>query len=666
MRVPLVLSLALLAGSLAGLAWLQPAAAAGPGVPLGVGLGLGLAGLLRGRARPAAAPAPRAAPLPDSPAPAPPRAAAHRLQDEVEVIHADELLAAEAEARAETLAAELSEARQALEETGERLLALEGLRQRAVQDYELQLLHARRELDRARDALGAEMARRVRTEDDLRQTADSDPLTGLISPRIFTDRANMAVAQAQRQGGRLGVMAFDIDGFAEINDSLGRAVGDDLLRSLATLLVQSLRQVDTVARLAGSEFSLLLPGLKEPEDALRVAEKLRLALCNPLGLGGKDLLVTASLGIALYPEDGPDTDALLASAQAAARQVRAAGGDGCLLHAPQSAARAAERARLGSELRRALVKGELLLHYQPIQDCASGRPCAVEAFLRWQRPAGLIDAGEFVALADSAGLTLPLGQWALQAAARAVQGWRGQGLELGVTVNVSARQVEHPALPRLVARALEGSGLPAGALTLEVAEPDLQRLDRPVLVERLQALRDTGVRLSLGNFGLGDGSLRRLQRLPLNALKIDRTVVAGLGSDRERERLARGAVALAGTLGLSVGADGVDTGAARQMLLEWGCHQIQGRVVATPLPQDECRDLLAALLAGAPIPAAGAEAAPGQAEPEAPAAPAPVPAAPRPPAQVAPSTWPWPLLAAPPAPLLLAPAPEPSVSPAGD
>ncbi len=464
MRVPVVLSLALLAGSIAGLVWLQPAAAAWPGVPLGVGLGLGLAGLLRRRARPVAAPAPapRAAPPPDSPAAAPPRAAAQRLQDEVEVIHADELLAAEAEVRAETLAAELSEARQGLQETGERLLALEGLRQRAVQDYELQLQHARRELDRARDALGAEMARRVRTEDELRQTADSDPLTGLISPRIFMDRANMAVAQAQRQGGRLGVMAFDVDGFAEINDSLGRAVGDDLLRSLATLLVQSLRQVDTVARLAGNEFSLLLPGLKEPEDALRVAEKLRLALCNPLGLGGKDLLVTASLGIALYPEDGPDTDALLASAQAAARQVRAAGGDGCLLHAPQSAARAAERARLGSELRRALVKGELLLHYQPIQDCASGRPCAVEAFLRWRRPAGLIDAGEFVALADSTGLTLPLGQWALQAAARAVQGWRGLGLELGVTVNVSARQIEHPALPRLVARALEGSGLPAG------------------------------------------------------------------------------------------------------------------------------------------------------------------------------------------------------------
>ena len=680
MRVPVVLSLALMGGSAAGLAWLQPVATAWPLAAAGAGLGLGLAGLLLGRACFAvpSPPSPRPA---DTPAPvaAPARAAAQRVQDEVEVIHADELLAAEAESRAEQLAGELSEARQALHEAGERLLALEGLRQRAVQDYEQQLLLGRRDLDRARDALGAEMARRVRTEDELRQTADNDPLTGLVSPRIFMDRANMAVAQAQRQGGRLGVMAFDIDGFAEISDSLGRAVGDDLLRSVAALLVQTLRQVDTVARLSGHEFSLLLPGLKEPEDALRVAEKLRLALCNPLGLGGKDLLVTASLGLALFPEDGPDTDALLASAQAAARQVRAAGGDGCRLHAPQSAARAAERARLESELRRALVKGELLLHYQPVQDCASGQICQVEAFLRWRRPAGLIDAGEFLALADSTGLTLPLGQWALQAATRAVQRWRSQGLELGVTVNVSARQIEHPALARLVARALDASGLPPAALTLEVAEADLQRLDRPALAERLQALRETGVHLSLGNFGLGDGSLRRLQRLPLDQLKIDRTVVAGLGSDREHERLARGAVALASTLGLRVAADGVDSELARQLLLEWGCEQIQGRLVALPLPEDECRQLVAAALRSGPV---EAPAEPPLPEPEAvtpgtppadgpPEAAAPAPAEAAPAAlsavpSLAPSRWPWPLLPAPAAQRLLGPAPGPPANPAGD
>lgn len=655
MRVPVVLSLALLAGSAGGLVWLG--LSSWPALLLGGGLGLGLAGLLLARAprreaaQVSAPTAPVAAPTP-VPMPAAPRAGAARVSGEFEIIHADELAAAEAEARAEQLAAALAEARLELQDAGERLVALEGLRQRAIEDYELQLQHARRELGQARDALGAEMARRVRTEDELRQTADSDPLTGLVSPRVFVDRVNMAVAQAQRQGGRLGVLALDVDGFADINESLGRKVGDDLLRSVAALLVQSLRQVDTVARLAGDEFSLLLPGLKEPEDALRVAEKLRLALCSPLSLGGHDLLVTASLGIALYPDDGPDTDALLASAQVAARQVRAAGGDGCRLHAPQSAARAAERARLESELRRALVKGELLLHYQPALDTASGRPCAVEAFLRWRRPAGLIDAGEFLGLADSTGLTLPLGQWALEAATRAVQRWRASGLELGVTVNVSARQIEHPALPRLVARALRESGLPATALTLEVPEADLLRLDRPALAERLAELRAGGVRIGLGNFGLGESSVKRLQRLPLDALKIDRTVVAGLGSDRERERLAQGAVVLARALGLRVSAEGVDSEAARARLVGWGCHEVQGRMVSTPLPEQECRAFLAAAL----LPATRAAETPAGGR--APAVEPGIPSAPNGrPVTLAPCTWPWPLLTAPPAPLLLEAAP---------
>lgn len=659
MRVRVVVLLGLLAGSAAGLAWLR--VPTWPAVLLGAALGLGLAGLLLARtgreqaprlpARPAAAGPPTLGPTPTS-VPAPPRPSAQHIQEEFEVIHADELAAAAAEARSEQLAAELAETRQALQDAGERLVALEGLRQRAIGDFERQLQHARLELDRARDALGAEIARRVRTEDELRETADSDPLTGLVSARIFVDRANMAVAQAQRQGGRLGVLALEVDGFAEISESLGRTVGDDLLRSVAALLVQSLRQVDTVAHLAGHEFSLLLPGLKEPEDALRVAEKLRLALCSPLGLGGKDLLVTASVGIALYPEDGPDTDALLASAQAAARQVRAAGGDGCRLHAPQSAARAAERARLESELRRALVKGELLLHYQPTVDGLTGRPCAVEAFLRWQRPAGLIDAGEFLALADSTGLTLPLGQWALAAATRTVQGWRATGLELGVTVNLTARQLEHPALPRLVTRALQESGLPAAALTLEVAEGDLQRLDRPGLGERLAELRTCGAHVALGSFGLGESSLKRLQRLPFDALKIDRAVVAGLGTDRELERLAQSAVALGRTLGLRVAADGVDSEVARAQLVGWGCQEIQGRLVAVPLTEQECRAFLVEALRLGPAP--GPAAASGETPPATEAGPTGVP---RPggssDGSVAPGHWPWLQLTAPPSPLLL-------------
>jgi len=543
----------------------------------------------------ASLPAPSAAPpselpelaLPSEPVP-------ERRTDELETVSAAEVEEADAAREQAELADELVRLQAALADAETRLVLSEAASRREAADYAARLHVLTRQLGQARDALGSEMAQRARTENELEKVVDSDPLTGLVSARLFLDRANVAVTQAQRQRQRLAVVALDVDGFADLNDALGRRVGDDLLRSVAALLVQTLRQVDTVARLAGDQFSMLLPGIHEPEDAVRVAEKLRLTLCSPLSLGGQDLIVTASIGIALFPDDGPDTDALLACAQAAAREARATGGDRYRLHAAESAALLADRQRREAELRRALVQGELRLHYQPIVDILDGAVLAVEAFLRWQRPEGLIDACEFLPLADSTGLSLPLGQWALEHACKRVAAWRAAGqVELGLSVNLSHRQIEHPALARLVARALADSGLPARALSLEVAEADLQRRPETV-VARLRELRELGVEVVLANFGRGDSSLKQLQATPLDAIKIDRVVVAGIGQDDERRALAAATVSLGHALGLVVVAEGVDSEEQRSRLRDWGCDQLQGRLVAAALAEDECLAFLEA------------------------------------------------------------------------
>jgi diguanylate cyclase (GGDEF)-like protein len=450
----------------------------------------------------------------------------------------------------------------------------------------------RAEVSRLGAELGREHAARTRSEEEIRALADQDPLTGLASARRFGDRLAVAVIHAQRYRQKLAVVQLGLDRFSKVNERFGRSHGDDLLKSVALALESTLRQGDTIARLSGDVFTLLLPGIKRDEDVTVVADKLRLALRSPFSIGGHDLLVTASLGIALFPDDGPDTESLLQSAAVSLKRAKGKGGDAWDVHAPRSRALAAERQSKETALRRALVQGELELYWQPVVECETGAIVGVESLLRWRRDQGLESAADFVSLADVSGLAVPLGQWTLRAACAQGRKWHQAGHHgLVVSVNVSARQLSHAALVKLVRRVLDETGLPADCLELEVSEVELVRSPE-LAIERLTELRRLGVRIALDDFGTGESRLAHLYRYPMDTLKIDGSVVADAFANRDHEAVITAAVALARSRRLKVVAEGVETEEQRVHLVRWQCDRMQGILCGPPTTAAETEGLL--------------------------------------------------------------------------
>ena len=387
-------------------------------------------------------------------------------------------------------------------------------------------------------------------------------------------------------------MQLGLDRFAEVNDRLGRSHGDDLLRSVALALESTLRQGDTIARLGGDVFTILLPGIKRDEDVTVIADKLRLALRSPFSIGGHDLLVTASIGIALFPDDGPDTDALLVGATVSMRRAKERGGDGWDVHAPRSRALAAERQARETALRRALVQGELELYWQPVVECETGAIVAMESLLRWRNPQGIVSAAEFVSLADVSGLAVPLGQWTLRGACQQGRKWHDAGHDsLVVSVNISVKQLAHAALVKLVRRVLDETRLPASCLEIEVSEADLVR-GPELAIERLEELRRIGLRIALDDFGTGESRIAHLYRYPLDTLKIDGSVVRDAVTNRDHEAVITAAVALARSRRLAVVAEGVESEAQRVMLVRWQCDRMQGNLSGPPSTAAEAEGLL--------------------------------------------------------------------------
>jgi diguanylate cyclase (GGDEF)-like protein len=450
----------------------------------------------------------------------------------------------------------------------------------------------RAEVRRLEEDLGRERAARARSEEEVRALADQDPLTGLASARRFADRLAVAVIHAQRYRQKLAVVQLGLDRFSKVNERFGRSHGDDLLRSVALALESTLRQGDTIARISGDVFTLLLPAIKRDEDVTVVADKLRLALRSPFSIGGHDLLVTASLGIALFPDDGPDTESLLQSAAVSLQRAKQKGGDAWDVHAPRSRALAAERQSKETALRRALVQGELELYWQPVVDCESGAIVGVESLLRWHRDQALESAADFVSLADVSGLAVPLGQWTLRAACAQGRKWHQAGhVGLVVSVNVSARQLSHAALVKLVRRVLDETALPAECLELEVSELELVRSPE-LAIERLTELRRLGVRIALDDFGTGESRLAHLSRSPIDTLTIDGSVVADAASNRDHEAVITAAVALARSRRLKVVAEGVESEEQRVHLVRWQCDRMQGNLCGPPASAVETEGLL--------------------------------------------------------------------------
>jgi diguanylate cyclase (GGDEF)-like protein/PAS domain S-box-containing protein len=436
------------------------------------------------------------------------------------------------------------------------------------------------ELKEANARLEAEIADRRQAETRAQHLADHDALTGLPNRRLLEDRLTQALAASQRNRKQTAVMFVDLDRFKNINDSLGHAAGDLVLKECAERLVKQLRVVDTICRMGGDEFVVVLPEIKRASDAANVAAKILETVAQPFRVEERELHITPSVGISVFPDDGRDAESLIRNADAAMYHAKETGRANYQFFTEQMNQAASRRLALEADLRQAVLKGEMRVWYQPVVEAASGKVASHEALLRWQHPTrGVIEPGEFVSLAEDTGLIQRLGEWLLGEACRWCT-FIGAERGLPVSVNLSARQFHDPKLPEMVARALKDSGLPPALLEFEVAEPIvMQNTDLALAV--LRKLRELGVAVAIDGFGAAYSSLVGLRQLPVQKLKIDRTLVAEV--HKEGRAIVAGIAGLAHALELKVTAVGVETEAQREALKACGCDYLQGYLTGRPV-----------------------------------------------------------------------------------
>lgn len=442
-----------------------------------------------------------------------------------------------------------------------------------------------------------------------------DELTGLLRRQPFVDRVDLAVMHAQERGHSGAIMFLDLDRFKKVNDSLGHGIGNQLLQYVARRLRRCVREGDIVARNGGDEFTVLLPMLRDPSDALVVADKILAAFVEPFSLGKKTLFVTSSIGIAVFPRDGNDADTLLKNADAAMYRAKEKGRNNAQSYTSDLNARADERLDLENELHLALERDELVLHYQPKVDAFDGRIRGVEALVRWQHPRlGLLGPNDFIPLCEESGLIVPVGRWVLEQACLQAMAWQEAGHPpITMAVNVSARQVQQERVEDMVAAVLRRTGLDPRYLELELTESLVHSGERAA--ETLDDLVAMGVNCSIDDFGVGYAGLSYLNHLPLHGIKIDRSFVTQISSAVGDAAIVIGIIALAHKLGLEVIAEGVETADQLDFLRRHGCDQIQGFLFSRPIPADELERLLVSgIPATSSEPAAVTGAAPSGAD----------------------------------------------------
>jgi len=438
-----------------------------------------------------------------------------------------------------------------------------------------------------------DITERKRAEEQVRHLAFHDTLTGMPNRLLFNDRLDMAVVQAHRSQQKLATLFLDLDRFKVINDSLGHSVGDELLRRIAERVSGCIREGDTVARLGGDEFTVLVPAISHEEDAAKIAQKILEVIRLPFFIDQRELFVTTSIGVALYPSDGVDAETLLRNADTAMYRAKDQGRDNYQLYTPAMNSKALERLSLESRLRQALHNDELVLYYQPLIDLRSGQVRGAEALLRWRHPTlGLVPPADFISLAELSGLIVPIGHWVLRTACAQVRSWQQMGFpNLSVAVNLSSRQFQQTDLVHQVTDALERSQLPAGALDLEITESNAMQ-NAEISISTLGSLKDLGVSLSMDDFGTGYSSLNYLKRFPIDRIKIDQSFVRDVTQDPDDAAIAIAVIAMAHSMQLSVVAEGVETEEQLAFLRRNLCDEMQGFLFSPPVPASEFEKLL--------------------------------------------------------------------------
>jgi len=433
--------------------------------------------------------------------------------------------------------------------------------------------------------------------------ATHDALTELPNRVLLEDRLVQAIAHARRQGLHLGVLFLDLDNFKKINDGLGHAAGDVLLKAVAERLSACVRLGDTAARWGGDEFVVLLESLPRPESVAEVADKIRTAFSQPFWVAGQALYVTFSMGISLYPRDGASGDSLLQHADAAMYRVKARGRNQFGFYSREMNDWAMERLLLEKDLHEALGRGEFEVYYQPQWDTHSGRVIGAEALLRWHHPErGMIPPDTFIPLAEETGLIVPIGEWVIADVCRQARVWRETGLpDLAVAINLSPRQFLQPDLYDRFHALIRGNALPERAIKLEITE-SLMTHDIERVAEVLNRMKALGVTLAIDDFGTGYSSLSLLKRLPIDQLKIDKSFVRHVVTDAGDAAIVQSVVFLARHMNLSVIAEGVETESQWAFFRDLHCDGLQGYYFSPPLEASEMTRLITTTLDLQPAP----------------------------------------------------------------
>ena len=433
-----------------------------------------------------------------------------------------------------------------------------------------------------------------KSKQELAHLANHDSLTGLPNRSLLNDRISQALTQTRRTGRQVAILFIDIDGFKYINDSFGHTVGDGLLKALAARMVEVIREGDTVARLGGDEFVIVLNGISSEEDASQISQKLLKALPLPLLIGDRSILITASIGISIFPRDGSDPENLLKNADVALYAAKQRGKNCAQAYNRVMSAVADERVIIENALRQALDLGQFELYYQPRVEISTGVISGVEALIRWTHPSlGIVPPLHFIGLAEEIGLIVPIGEWVLSTACNQLHEWRQSGHHhLTIAVNMSVRQFYKQDIVAQIQETLQTTEIPATALELEVTESVLIGNPESV-VSTLHALKALGVSLSMDDFGTGYSSLSYLNRFPIDAIKIDQSFTSKLTQNMESASIVRAIITLARSLNMRTIGEGVETAEQAAFMRDNGCDAIQGHYFCRALSATDLTKLLA-------------------------------------------------------------------------